>query len=175
MKAKWSDYRNSVYGYLKHYKHFNGQIANLELEAKGIKEELKSLYDVNLTVNYGEHTQGGYNELLPTERIVQRKQYLETKLSILNADYQRITNLLNRVDNALLYLGDVEQKILRLKYIKGKRWYDISGETGYSERRCQDIAKRSVNNMTEIMFPESATGQQRLNFVFIKPENRELF
>ena len=85
MKSKWSDYRNAVYGYLKHYKHFKGQIANLELEIQGIKDELKSLYDVNLTVNYGEHMPGGYNELSSMERVIVRKQYLETKLSVLIA------------------------------------------------------------------------------------------
>ena len=169
MKSKWSDYRNAVYGYLKHYKHFKGQIANLELEIQGIKDELKSLYDVNLTVNYGEHMPGGYNELSSMERVIVRKQYLETKLSVLIADCQRITSLIHRIDNALLFLGDMEQKIIRLKFIEGQKWVNISLETRYSERRCQDIANRSVSDITGILFPESVVGQQRLNFIFIEP------
>lgn len=171
MKSKWSDYRNAVYGYLKHYNHFKGQIANLELETQGIKEELKSLYDVNLTVKYGEHMPGGYNELSPMERIVARKEYLEAKLSVLIADCQRITSLIHRIDNALLFLGDTEKKIIHLKFIEGQKWLNISLETGYSERRCQDIANRSVSDITGILFPESVAGQQRLNFIFIEPGN----
>lgn len=167
MAKQWSDYRNTVYGYLKHYNHFKGQIANLDLEIQGIQDELKNLYDVNLTVKYGERTAGGFNELSAMERIVVRKQALEEKLPVLLADRQRITSLIQRIDNAMLSLGETERKIVRMKFMEGQRWLTVSMEIGYSERRCQDIANRSINDITGIMFPESVEGQQHFNFIFL--------
>ena len=168
MAAKWSDYRNTVYGYLKNYRHFKGQTVNLELAIQGIRDELKNLYGANLTVKYGEHTPGGYSELSAMEKVVVRKQLLEAKLSVLLADSQRIENLIHRIDSALRFLGDIEQKIVRMKFIERQKWYAIAMATGYSERRCQDISNRSVDEITGILFPESMTGQQRLNFVFLE-------
>ena len=169
MARQWSDYRNTVYEYLRHYNHFKGQIANLDLEIQGIQDELKSLYDVNLTVKYGEHTAGGFNELSAMERVVVRKQTIEKKLPVLIADRQRIASLIQRIDNAMLSLGEMERSIIRMKFMERQRWLNISLETGYSERRCQDIANRSVNDITGILFPESMVGQQMLNFIFIEP------
>lgn len=171
MARQWSDYRNTVYEYLRHYNHFKGQIANLDLEIQGIQDELKSLYDVNLTVKYGEHTAGGFNELSAMERVVVRKQAIEKKLPVLMADRQRIVSLIQRIDNAMLSIGETERKIVRMKFIEGQRWLTIAAETKYSERRCQDIANRSVNDITGIMFPESVVGQQRFSFVFLNSHN----
>ena len=167
MGKQWSDYRNTVYGYLRHYSHFKGQIVNFDLEIQGIRDELKNLYDVNLTPKYGERMAGGFNELSPMERIVARKLHLEEKIPVLLADRRRIESLIHRIDNAMLLLGEAEQKIVRMKFIEGQRWLSVSLETGYSERRCQDIANRAVNDITGIMFPESVEGQQRFSFVFL--------
>ena len=171
MAKQWSDYRNAVYGYLKHYNHFKGQIANFDLEIQGIQDELKNLYNVNLTVQYGERTAGGFNELSPMERIIARKLALEEKLPVLQANRQRIASIIRRIDNAMLSLGDVERKIVRMKFMEGQRWLAIAMDTKYSERRCQDIAARSVGEITGIMFPESVEGQQRFNFVFLDSRN----
>ena len=168
MRTKWSDYRNTVYDYLKHYKHFKGQIANFDLEINGITEELKSLENVDAkTAKYGADNGGGFSELNPIEKIVARKIYLENKLPVLIADRHRLTSLISRIDNALLSLGENERKIIRLKFIDGERWLNISLDTGYSERRCQDIVNRSITTITGIMFPESVEGQQRFSYVFL--------
>ena len=167
MGERRSDYVNAVYGYLRNYRQFKGQIANLDLEIQGIRDELKNLYDANLTARYGERTAGGFSELSPMERIVARKQALEEKLPVLLASRQRIESLVRRIDNAMLSLGEVERRIVRMKFMEGQRWLAISMGTKYSERRCQDIAARSVGEIAEIMFPESVEGQQRLDFVFL--------
>lgn len=166
MRKQWSDYMNTVYGYLKHYRQFKGQITNLDLEIQGIREEIRSLADAK-TAKYGTDTGGGFSELNAIERIVARKQSLEGKLPVLLADRHRVTSLIQRIDNAMLSLGETERKIIQMKFIEGQRWLAISMETQYSERSCQGIARRSVAEITGIMFPESVEGQQRFSFVFL--------
>ncbi|MBR2214511.1 MAG: hypothetical protein IJ849_01985 [Selenomonadaceae bacterium] len=168
MRTKWSDYKNTVYDYLKHYKHFKGQIANFDLEIQGINEELKSLENIDAkTAKYGSDNGGGFSELNPIEKIVARKLYLERKLPVLIADRHRLTSLISRIDNALLSLGENERTIIRRKFIDGEKWLTISLDTGYSERRCLDIANRAVKQITGIMFPESVEGQQQFSYVFL--------
>jgi hypothetical protein len=164
---KYNDYENIVYGYLKHYNQFKGQAANIGIEIQGIHEQINSLCDARIA-KYGDTPAGGFDELSPAERIIVRKQKLEDELPILTANRQRIENIIMRVDNAMSTLPEVDREIVRMKFIDGYRWMRISEDMKYSERNCQSKARRSVQELTKILFPKSMVAEQgTLDFVFV--------
>ena len=73
-----------------------------------------------------------------------------------------------RVDNAMSTLPEVDREIVRMKFIDGYRWMRISEDMKYSERNCQSKARRSVQELTKILFPKSMVAEQgTLDFVFV--------
>lgn len=167
MKAKYNDYEKAVYGYLINYRRFQGQIANLTIQIQGVQEEIDSIAAAPIA-KYGADTAGGFSGLSPVEQLVERRQKLEAKLPMLQADLRRVKNLVESIDTAINMLPEIDQRIVRLKYIENNRWLYVALETKYSERRCQDIAERAIRDITDMMFPEVAEGQQRLRFVFFE-------
>lgn len=163
----YNDYEKTVYGYLRNYHQFKGQLASLRIEIEGVEEQIRSIGDAKIS-KYGDAPVGGYDELSEVERAVVRRMKLEERLPILRENYIRIQTLLRRIDNALQLMSDAHRTILRRKFMDGERWYQVSQETGYSERSCQYISQEAIKTLTQMMFPDAGTGQSSLDFVFLE-------
>lgn len=163
----YNDYEKTVYGYLRNYRRFQGQLASLKIEIEGVEEQIRSIGDAKIS-KYGDAPVGGYDELSEVERAVVRRMKLEERLPILRENYIRIQTLLRRIDNALQLMSDAHRTILRRKFMDGERWYQVSQATGYSERSCQYISQEAIKTLTQMMFPDAGTGQSRLDFVFLE-------
>ena len=163
----YNDYEKTVYGYLRNYHQFKGQLASLRIEIEGVEEQIRSIGDAKIS-KYGDAPVGGYDELSEVERAVVRRMKLEERLPILRENCLRIRTLLRRMDNSLALMSDTHRTILRRKFIDGERWYQVAQATGYSERSCQYLAREAVTMFTKILFPESVEGQRSLDFVFLE-------
>ncbi len=163
----YNDYEKTVYGYLRNYRRFQGQLASLKIEIDGVEEQIRSIGDAKIS-KYGDEPAGGYDELSEVERACVRRMKLEERLPILRENYLRIQTLLRRIDSSLNLMGDAHRTILRAKFIDGARWYQVAQETGYSERSCQYISQEAIKTLTQMMFPDAGTGQSRLDFVFLE-------
>ena len=163
----YNDYEKTVYGYLRNYRRFQGQLASLHIEIEGVEEQIRSIGDAKIS-KYGDAPVGGYDELSEVERAVVRRMKLEERLPILRENYIRIQTLLRRIDNALQLMSDAHRTILRRKFMDGERWYQVSQATGYSERSCQYISQEAIKTLTQMMFPDAGTGQSSLDFVFLE-------
>ncbi len=162
----YNDYEKTVYGYLRNYHQFKGQLSSLRIEIEGVEEQIRSLGDAKIS-KYGDAPIGGYDELSEVERAVVRRMKLEGRLPILRENYIRIQTLLRRIDNALQLMGDAHRTILCRKFMDGERWYQVAQATGYSERSCQYLAQEGITVLTRTLFPEAVEGQCSLNFVFL--------
>lgn len=163
----YNDYEKTVYGYLRNYHQFKGQLSSLRIEIEGVEEQIRSIGDAKIS-KYGDAPVGGYDELSEVERAVVRRMKLEERLPILRENYIRIQTLLRRIDNALQLMSDAHRTILRRKFMDGERWYQVSQATGYSERSCQYISQEAIKTLTQMMFPDAGTGQSSLDFVFLE-------
>lgn len=163
----YNDYEKTVYGYLRNYRRFQGQLASLRIEIEGVEEQIRSIGDAKIS-KYGDAPVGGYDELSEVERAVVRRMKLEERLPILRENYIRIQTLLRRIDNALQLMSDAHRTILSRKFMDGERWYQVSQATGYSERSCQYISQEAIKTLTQMMFPDAGTGQSSLDFVFLE-------
>jgi len=163
----YNDYEKTVYGYLRNYHKFRGQLAGLKIEIEGVEEQIRSIGDAKIS-KYGDAPVGGYDELSEVERACVRRMKLEERLPILRENYLRIQTLLRRIDNALQLMSDTHRTILQRKFIEGERWYRVAQATGYSERSCQYLAQEGIRTLTQIMFPEAGEGQRSLDFVFLE-------
>nr|DAR86851.1 MAG TPA: Protein of unknown function (DUF722) [Caudoviricetes sp.] len=163
----YNDYEKTVYGYLRNYHKFRGQLAGLKIEIEGVEEQIRSIGDAKIS-KYGDAPVGGYDELSEVERACVRRMKLEERLPILRENYLRIQTLLRRIDNALQLMSDTHRTILQRKFIDGERWYQVAQATGYSERSCQYLAQEGIRTLTQIMFPEAGEGQRSLDFVFLE-------
>ena len=162
----YNDYEKTVYGYLRNYQQFKGQLANLRIEIEGVEEQIRSIGDAKIS-KYGDAPVGGYDELSEVERAVVRRMKLEERLPILRENYIRIQTLLRRIDNALQLMSDTHRTILRCKFMDGERWYQVAQATGYSERSCQYLAREAITVLTKTLFREAVAGQCSLDFVFL--------
>ena len=163
----YNDYKKTVYGYLRNYHQFHGQLASLRIEIEGVEEQIRSIGDAKIS-KYGDAPGGGYDELSEVERAVVRRMKLEERLPILRENYIRIQTLLRRIDNALQLMSDVHRTVLRRKFIDRELWYQVAQATGYSERSCQYISQEAIKTLTQMMFPDAGTGQSSLDFVFLE-------
>ena len=163
----YNDYEKTVYGYLRNYRRFQGQLASLKIEIDGVEEQIRSIGDAKIS-KYGDAPIGGYDELSELERAVVRRMKLEGRLPILRENYVRIQTLLRRIDNALQLMSDTHRTILCRKFMDGERWYQVAQATGYSERSCQYISQEAIKTLTQMMFPDAGTGQSSLDFVFLE-------
>ena len=163
----YNDYEKTVYGYLRNYHKFKGQLAGLEIEIDGVEEQIRSIGDAKIS-KYGDTPVGGYDELSEVERACVRRMKLEERLPILRENYLRIQTLMRRIDNALQLMSDTHRTILRRKFIDGERWYQVAQATDYSERSCQYLAQEGIRTLMQMMFPEAGDGQRSLDFVFLE-------
>ena len=163
----YNDYEKTVYGYLRNYHKFKGQLAGIEIEIDGVEEQIRSIGDAKIS-KYGDAPVGGYDELSEVERACVRRMKLEERLPILRENYFRIQTLMRRIDNALQLMSDTHRTILRRKFIDGERWYQVAQATGYSERSCQYLAQEGIRTLMQMMFPEAGDGQRSLDFVFLE-------
>ena len=163
----YNDYEKTVYGYLRNYRQFKGQLSSLRIEIEGVEEQIRSIGDAKIS-KYGDAPVGGYDELSEVERAVVRRMKLEERLPILRENYIRIQTLLRRIDNALQLMSDTHRTILCRKFMDGERWYQVAQATGYSERSCQYLAREAITVLTKTLFPEAVEGQRSLDFVFLE-------
>ena len=166
LKKKYSDYERVVYGYLKNYHVLKGQADSITKEIENISAQTNSLYDAKVA-RYGHDAGGGFDELSPAERKFAQKQKLDEKLYNAKINLQNVALAVWRVNNALNYLADVPRKIIEGRFIDRKSLLQVSIELGYSERTCQRILRGAIAEMTNIIFPESAT-EPHLDFVFLR-------
>lgn len=80
------------------------------------------------------------NIVIEIERIQERLDRNIRKIHIL-------TEAMNKLDYT-------ERMILELRYIKKKKWNDVCEEMNYELSWCQELKKRALKQMVEILFPE---------------------
>jgi len=136
MKIKSQYYKETEY-LLYNYKMFEISIKNMEREIEHLKKE-----DGTTAIEYdGVKTSPTYKFSSMTEdtalSITERIDYLEHSI-------RRIRNKLESIDKAISGLTDVEQDIIKGRYINGHQWYVIAYKARYSERHCKRIRTNAI-------------------------------
>lgn len=170
---EYSDYVNAVYGYLKNYNKFKTQVKILGIKIKDKEQEMETFGGAKIA-NY--NITGGSSGGSVSNEVEQRaflKMKLQDELKQMHNNRVHLQRRMELIDEAIQSLNDTEQKIVRMKFIDGYRWMFVSCECGYSERQCQNIGKKAVQKLADIIF-NFVPAQMGLDFVFIEnQQNKE--
>lgn len=53
----------------------------------------------------------------------------------------------DKIENALIFLNELQYKIIEYRYFKQYTWGMCEKRIGYTDRQCQNIAKEILNNL----------------------------
>ena len=168
---KYNDCEQLVYQYLRNYSRFQSQVKSLDMEADGIREQIKELGGLK-AVCYDTTPVSGGGATSPVERAAEQADRLENKLRLLSVNRKRIVTLLQRLDVAMETLDGVDRQILELRHIRGCRWVQVALEVPYSEHGCQIHARKAVRQIAAIMFPAQSAEAKDADFFFIGEETK---
>lgn len=137
MKSKYKEVEYLLYNYdvfkvsieniKKEIEYLEGDEAR-EIEGVSYEEERSKTNSIS---NIVENTMLG---------IAEKIHYLERKIERTNINIEKI-------DNAMTILTDIEKDIIKKKYFKGKQWYVVAYEVSYSERQCRYIKNRAIDKI----------------------------
>lgn len=122
---------------LQNYKILKAQIEELKIklqELSLISAVDNSIPKTGITYKYNSNT----------ENIALKRTEYENKIKILTLQIQRIENALNA-------LSDVERKIIELKYIEQLTWRNVVYETGKSRIACYRISQQALKHIKAIL------------------------
>ncbi len=111
--------KENVKKLLSNYKTMKAQIECIDFEINITKECIESLKELRDTESY----------------IIEKNNEIEYKKVI----KKRLEDCINSIDKALNELSDTERKIVKLRYLEGKKhtWKEISNIVGYSSDYCR--------------------------------------
>ena len=137
-----------VVDYLKGYKSINYCIEAKTLELERIK---KQKYDICVprTVSYDSIPLKKDKKSDPTFNIVlQLNEQFDRDMERLISDIERLKCQKLLVDNMIDSLLPHEQKLIRLRYFEGKKWYIIENIMNYSSRQPFNIHNRIIKKLS---------------------------
>lgn len=134
-------------GMLYNYKTMQQQINNLKLEI----EYLKNNYSGCGSIGYSERSGSTnmFNSTVENEIIKKEKKIERLQREISYKDKQ-----LKKIDNALGILGDIERKIVDLRYINGQGkigWYKVCDELKISRSSCNTYKNNAIEELIELV------------------------
>lgn len=124
----------------------NAEITNLELEIAHF-ENLKDGYK---SMDYSSEGGGKTNKISsPVENAV-----LDSDKKI--NQFKRILSekklIVQKLENAMTTLEDIEKTIIKYKYSNGMSWKVIATKTHLSRNICSSLNKKAINKLADIIF-----------------------
>lgn len=122
---------------------------NLQRKIKDCKREIKNCdfmaINIKSCISNGIHVQTNKTAF---EFWIDKKTVYENTLNILNNNLEEADN---KVENLIKCLEPTEYVILKLYYIDGLSWREISEEVNYSFSHCRKIANKGKDNLINKM------------------------
>ena len=123
--------------YLRSYATFNAYLIELEADLRSEKEERAQLYaEGTPSLNGMPGSTGPGN---PTAIKSEKLSEFDKKIEQLEAEIAMYKAKMQDIENTVSRLTDSEQKIARMRYMRGRSesWDRIARELNYSERQCR--------------------------------------
>lgn len=67
-------------------------------------------------------------------------------------EIRRLQMNMQKIENVLEILNDVEREIIRLRYTEDKPWGYIADVLDYSEKHCQRMGRHAIMKVTSLLF-----------------------
>lgn len=132
---------------LENYRALKGYV---EMKGKELEEiEYQGISAMEL----GEKTSKTYKINDPVFEEVASMDQCKEKIK---QEIEKKDRVVRKIDFALSKLDDTQRKIIELKYIKGKQWWEIGAEVCYSERWCKHLRTKAINKMAIIIYGNSS-------------------
>lgn len=137
--------------YLRSYATFNAYLIELEADLRKVKEDRAMLYaEGTPSINGMPGSSGPGN---PTATKSERLSEFDEKIELLEVEIAMYEAKMQDIENTVSRLTDSEQKIARMRYMRGRseNWDRIARELNYSERQCRRInirLKKKIEKMS---------------------------
>jgi DNA-directed RNA polymerase specialized sigma subunit len=129
---------------LQGYSYYKQAIENIELNIKEIEFEILGTPGMSNE----EKTSRSNSFHSATEdqaiKLINQKDALKALL-------RKKELIINKIDNALSSLTDEEKHIIRMFYIEGKSWREISININYAERTCRLKREKALKKMLKLI------------------------
>lgn len=128
---------------------------SLKASIENMKQEITEMdYRELSAINYNkEPTSKTYAFHSSTEEAA---IYTADKKSLLEHRIKITEGKLERIDRAIEALNELEQRIIKLRYIEGKQWWQIAYEIRYSEKWGKELRRRAIGKIAVGLFGEDA-------------------
>ena len=114
------------------------KLKNIELELERIKSEYKGISGMSFDNEGG----GGTNAI---NRKVENEVMQRTENIKRMEDSKRALEIrIEQIDNAISCLGDIERRIIELRYFEGLDMYAVADEVGLSYSRCLGKQRKAL-------------------------------
>lgn len=80
-------------------------------------------------------------------RNIEKVERLQRRIEVTESKIQRI-------DNAIHGLNDIEMEVVQLKYIEGLKWWQVAYKIRYSERHCKRVRTDAIKKLAIGIFGE---------------------
>lgn len=112
------------------YMFYKKKLENINLELERIKTEYKGISGMSFDCDGG----GGTNVI--NRKVENEVMQRLDKIKQLEGEKRILEIKIEQVDNSLSILGDIERRIIELRYFDGLDAYTVADEVGLSYSRC---------------------------------------
>ena len=162
----YNEWENIIRDRLRNYNIWTARVNTLEAQIREIAGQLR-LEAAPKTTKFGyDSFGGGWDKPSPEEVAYQQKEFLESRLQRLKAEYQKKKAVLKALDDHMDALEGAERQMIRLRGINHQQWKQIALDTCHDESWCRRKFRDGLRKMTGMEYgPKAAPTQTRLNLV----------
>lgn len=130
---------------LKKYRELKASIRSIELKIDELNDGINSVEDILQVVKYGDKIQSTNKFHSNTESTVINRM---EKLEELERTKRVIEREIDKIDNSLTILDDVELQVVRMLYIESKKWETICYSLDRSYSHLKRIEVQAVKKLS---------------------------
>lgn len=147
---EYGDYIKETKRILRNYNKMKVAVRNLtdEIEAQEAMLQGESIS----AIRYGDDRIGGAGELTATEAAAERRIKIEEGIADMRIRRDEMERTIRAVDRAFECLSDVDERLVRGRYIDGYAWWQMTRETGYAEKWARERGGKALCDVALMMF-----------------------
>lgn len=133
---------------LKKYRELKASVKSIEIQIEELNDGINSVEDILQVVKYGDKIQSTNKFYSNTESSVINRM---EKIEELERTKRIIERELEKIDNSLTILDDIELQVIRMLYIENKKWEPICYALDRSYSHLKRIEVQAIKKLASYL------------------------